>query len=175
MTSGPPALPERETGRGPQHGGKARSAAKTPTVLPCEARVIWRRPDCLNPSLQWWKSAHPPTRRLTSGPPASDDSGFRHLNPPGRRATGSELVQGDGPGRLRHARYVQRIGEFGMAYGARALWSRSVRSSRRSHDLPGRTGKPSARAKLRRLTRRWIAPAGSRGSEGACLWVTRPT
>ena len=34
-------------------------------------------------------------------------------------------------------------GEFGMAYGARALRPRSVRSSRRSHDLPGRTGKPS--------------------------------
>jgi len=33
-------------------------------------------------------------------------------------------------------------GEFGMAYGARALGPRSVRSSRRSHDLPGRTGKP---------------------------------
>src|SRR6266704_1985583 len=30
-----------------------------------------------------------------------------------------------------------------MAYGARALWSRSVRSSRRSNDRPGRAGKPS--------------------------------
>ena len=39
-----------------------------------------------------------------------------------------------------------------MAYRARALWSRSVRSSRRSHDLPGRTGKPSARAKGHRCS-----------------------
>ena len=31
----------------------------------------------------------------------------------------------------------------GIAYGARALWRRSARSSRRSHDLPGRPGKPA--------------------------------
>jgi hypothetical protein len=37
--------------------------------------------------------------------------------PPGRWATGSEPVQGDGPGRLRHARYVRRKEEFGMAHG----------------------------------------------------------
>jgi hypothetical protein len=35
----------------------------------------------------------------------------------------------------------------GIAYGARALWRRSARSSRRSHDLPGRPGKPDRRAK----------------------------
>jgi hypothetical protein len=34
--------------------------------------------------------------------------------------------------------------ERGIAYGARALWRQSARSSRRSHDLPGRAGKPSA-------------------------------
>jgi hypothetical protein len=45
VTSGPPALPERETGRGPQHGGKARSTVKASKVLSCKARVIWRRPD----------------------------------------------------------------------------------------------------------------------------------
>jgi hypothetical protein len=49
VTSGPPALPGRESARGPQHGGEARNAAKTPKVLPCKARVIRRRPDCLNP------------------------------------------------------------------------------------------------------------------------------
>src|SRR6266536_3019885 len=32
----------------------------------------------------------------------------------------------------------------GIAYGARALWRRSVHGSRRSNDRPGRTGKPSA-------------------------------
>jgi hypothetical protein len=42
------------------------------------------------------EGAHPPTRSLTSGPPASDDSDFRRLNPPGRWATGNEPVQGDG-------------------------------------------------------------------------------
>jgi hypothetical protein len=42
------------------------------------------------------EDAHPPTRRLRSGLPASDDSEFRHLNPPGRQATGNEPVQGDG-------------------------------------------------------------------------------
>ena len=31
----------------------------------------------------------------------------------------------------------------GIAYGARALWRRSARSSRRSNDLPGRPGKPA--------------------------------
>ena len=35
----------------------------------------------------------------------------------------------------------------GIACGARALWRRSARSSRRSHDLPGRPGKPDRRAK----------------------------
>ena len=30
-------------------------------------------------------------------------------------------------------------------------------------------------ALVRRLTRRWIAPAGSRGSEGGDLWATRLT
>jgi hypothetical protein len=32
----------------------------------------------------------------------------------------------------------------GIACRARALWRQSARSSRRSHDLPGRAGKPSA-------------------------------
>ena len=117
MTSGPPALPGRETARGPQHGGEARNAVKTPKALLCKARVIWRRPDCLNPSLQRWKRAHPPTRWLTSEPPVSDDSEFRHLNPLDRRATGNELVEGDGQGRLRHARHVWRKGNSGWPTG----------------------------------------------------------
>ncbi len=33
--------------------------------------------------------------------------------------------------------------ERGIAYGMRILWRRRPRSSRRSHDRPGRTGKPS--------------------------------
>ncbi len=42
------------------------------------------------------EASHFPTRRLMSGLPVSDDSDFRHLNPPGRWATGNEPVQGDG-------------------------------------------------------------------------------
>ncbi|MEU6720354.1 hypothetical protein ABZ897_53635 [Nonomuraea sp. NPDC046802] len=40
-----------------------------------------------------------------------------------------------------------------MAYGARALGSRRVRSSRRSHALPGRTGEPSTGVKGPRRSR----------------------
>jgi hypothetical protein len=81
---------ERETGREQEHGGKARGAVEVPKELPCKARVIRRRPDCLKPSLQRWNCAHSPAGYLGPGPPASDDSDFRHLNPPGRRAAGSE-------------------------------------------------------------------------------------
>jgi hypothetical protein len=63
------------------------------------------------------QTSHPSTRRLTSGPSASDDSDFRRLNPSGRWATGNEPVQGDGPGRLRHARYVQRKRNSGWPTG----------------------------------------------------------
>jgi hypothetical protein len=45
--------------------------------------------------------------------------------------------------RLRHAVLYGRD-ERGIAYGARALWRRRPRSSRGSHALPRRTGKPSA-------------------------------
>jgi hypothetical protein len=55
VTSGPPALPGRESARGLQHGG-ARSIEKASKVLPCKARVIRRRPDCLKPSHQRWKT-----------------------------------------------------------------------------------------------------------------------
>jgi hypothetical protein len=58
----------------------------------------------------------------------------------GRRA--ASLFKGtDGTPTSRSIRPAQ--GEFGMAYGARALWPRSVRSSRRGHVRPGRAGKPS--------------------------------
>jgi RNA-directed DNA polymerase len=56
VTSGPPVLPGRESARGPQHDGKARSIEKASKALPCKARVIWRRPDCLKPSHQRWKT-----------------------------------------------------------------------------------------------------------------------
>ena len=40
VTLGTPTLPERESGRGKQHGGKARNAAKVSNAVPCESRVI---------------------------------------------------------------------------------------------------------------------------------------
>ena len=52
MTSGPPALPGRESAREPQHGGKARDAVKASKAWPRKARVTGRRPDCLKPSPQ---------------------------------------------------------------------------------------------------------------------------
>ncbi len=52
VTSGPPALPRRETAREPQHGGKARDAVKASKAWPRKARVTGRRPDCLKPSPQ---------------------------------------------------------------------------------------------------------------------------
>jgi hypothetical protein len=67
-----------------------------------------------SPAVEW---AHPATRRLGSQPSASDESEFPRLNPSGRRAAGSEPAQGDGPGRLRHARHVQRKGNAGSPTG----------------------------------------------------------
>src|SRR5919198_71592 len=63
------------------------------------------------------EDAHPATRRLRSQPSASDDPEFCRLNPSGRRAADSEFAQGDGPGRLRHARYVQRKRNTGWPTG----------------------------------------------------------
>jgi hypothetical protein len=42
-------VPDLESARGPQHGGEAWSIVKALMVLPRQARVIWRRPDCLKP------------------------------------------------------------------------------------------------------------------------------
>jgi len=62
----------------------------------------------------------------------------------GRRAMRSERIQGDERGA-----YVVllcfSVTEHGMAYGARALWSRSRHSSRGSHAPPRRVGKPHTR------------------------------
>lgn len=59
----------------------------------------------------------------------------------GRRTMRSERIQGD----EREAYVVLlcfSVTEHGMAYGARALWSRSRHSSRGSHAPPRRVGKP---------------------------------
>src|SRR5919197_5271550 len=65
--------------------------------------------------------------------------------PSGGRRAASSFKGTDGPPTSRSKRLAQ--GEFGMAYGARALRPRSVRSSRRGRDRPGSPGKPEHRAK----------------------------
>jgi hypothetical protein len=58
----------------------------------------------------------------------------------------------------------------GIAYGARALGRRSARSSRRSHDLPGRPGKPATGRRgtggLRRPASRGMRNAERRSGAG---------
>jgi len=53
--SGPSDLPENESWRGKEHIGKSGSHWKTQKVSSREARAIWRKLNCLNPNLQWWK------------------------------------------------------------------------------------------------------------------------
>lgn len=55
-------------------------------------------------------------------------------------------------GRLTRARTYSRD-ERGIAYGTRVLWRRRPRSSRRSNDRPGRTGKPSTSGEGGQVTR----------------------
>jgi hypothetical protein len=95
MTSGPPALPGSESRRGPEHGGKAQNIVKASKMLLRKARVLWRRPDCLKPSLQRWKCSSPDTT------PEVRATGIRRLealrpNPSDRWAADSEFAQGDG-------------------------------------------------------------------------------
>src|SRR5215472_14003533 len=93
--SGSPALPGRETGRGQQHGGKARGVVKALMAPPRKARVIWRRPDCLKLSSQGWKCASSDYNAY-SEPPASGESPFLRPNPSGWWTVSSELTQGNG-------------------------------------------------------------------------------
>jgi hypothetical protein len=67
-----------------------------PNALSCKARVIWRKAGLLESQSPGVECAHLPAWHLRPGPSAWGDSEFRRLNPPGRRTTGSELVQGDG-------------------------------------------------------------------------------
>ena len=69
-------------------------------------------------------------------------------------------------GRLRHAR-TYNSDERGIAYGARAPWSRSAHSSRGTHDPPGRAGKPSA-------GRRGTGDRISEGREVCVMQIAEP-
>jgi hypothetical protein len=117
VTSGPPALPERETGRGQQHGGKARSAVKMPNALPCKARVIRRKarlPKSQSPGVEW---RTPPGTASDAG--AAGMGRFRVSSPePSRPADDGQRACSRGQkGRLSHARYVQRKGNSGWPKG----------------------------------------------------------
>ena len=105
--------------------------------------MIWRKLDCLNPNLQRVQFQHPPERRLKPAPPPAAGSTGACRNPPGRGTMPSEGIQGDELGAYVTLDTYGRD-ERGIAYGVRALWRHSARSSRRRNDLPGRTGEPSA-------------------------------
>jgi hypothetical protein len=118
----------------------------SPRGLPC-ARLL----EAQSPAVQTFTP--PDTASVVGAVDIGAIPTFVALNPSGRRATGSEPVQGDGPGRLRHARYVWRREEFRMAYGARALRPRrSVEVAGVTTCQGGRESR-SARAKGPRCSR----------------------
>ena len=120
VTSGPPALPGRESARGQQHGGKAWSIVKALMVLLRKARVIWRRPDCLKPSSQGWKCASSDIQRPErSHRYQANPLCFAPTLPTGGRWAASSLKGTDGTPTSRSIRPAQ--GEFGITYGVRAL------------------------------------------------------
>ena len=61
----------------------------------CGTRVIWRKLDCLNPSLQSMKILHPPEKTPVTG--AAPRRGITHwpVQPLGRGAMPSEGIEGD--------------------------------------------------------------------------------
>ena len=78
-------------------------------------------------------------------------------------------------GRLSHARYVQRKGNSGWPTGCEPYGHGGSVVVVRVTPCPREGGKAARRAKLRRLTRRWITLTESRGSEGGRLWAARLT
>jgi hypothetical protein len=99
-----------------------------------KTRAIWRRPDCLNPSSRGCKATSSDTTSW-SGAAGTGRLIVRRLNSPsGGRWPVRPLKGTDGAPTSRSMRRSGRESE--IAYGARALWRRSLRSS------PG-TGKPS--------------------------------
>ena len=75
--SGSTILPDGESLMGQEHDGKAGVWASMPDPTPCNARAIWSRLNCLNPSHQRWKR----TSRATAYQGAAGRIGrfsFRH-------------------------------------------------------------------------------------------------
>src|SRR5215211_1867437 len=83
----------------------------------------------------------PCSQRLSQGQPERA-SNQPALAPSAGWAVENDSTQGDGRGTY-VALVRRRPREGGMAYGARALRSRSCRSSRGGHGPPGRPGKPA--------------------------------
>src|SRR6266568_4548400 len=130
VTSGPPALPGRESARGPQHGGESAERREDAEGVAVQGPCDMAKARLLESYVSSGANVHTPRYGVWN-------RGHRHRMIPtfvistlpagGRRAT--SLFKGtDGTHTSRSIRLAQ--GEFGMAYGARALWSRSVRSSR---------------------------------------------
>ena len=91
--SGSTILPDGESLKGQEHGGKAGVRANMPDPTPRKARAIRLRLDCLNPSLQRWNV----TSRATACQGAVGRIGrftFAARNSP-CRTTANEAVQGD--------------------------------------------------------------------------------
>ena len=76
----------------------------------------------------------------------------------------------------KRARRVRREAARKRPASIRNTGPRRAAHPTRGNVLPiWRPGEPGHRAKLRRLTRRWITLTEGRGSEGGGLWVTRLT
>jgi hypothetical protein len=102
----------------------------------CKARTIGRKPHCLNLNLQGWN------RTLIATAPEGDAArsgpfNFRGPYPPhGSRSVANRCKGMHEAPTSCSTRPTST--ERGIAYGARARGRRSPRSSRRSHDRPGR-------------------------------------
>ena len=107
---------------------------KTCRARPCKTRVIWRKPDCLHPSSQGCNVTSSDTTSRSGAAGMGRFKECRPKSPSGGRWSVRPLKGTHGAPTLRSIRRSAR--ESGIAYGARALWRRSLRSS-------ARTGKPS--------------------------------
>lgn len=61
----------------------------------CGTRVIWRKLDCLNPSLQTMQTSHPPEMVPETGAVSCNGIAAGLLQPSGYGAISNEGIQGD--------------------------------------------------------------------------------
>ena len=86
------------------------------------------RAPLLEPQSPTMKRSVPRSQRLKQGRRYTTKDEMSS-EPSGRRVAGSDPAQGDGQGAYLALEKRLTLRECGMAYGARALWSRSLRSS----------------------------------------------